>query len=218
MKSTYYKIKKNYLNFFNLKSSTYPHNSEYPFTQVLLARYGNGSFYCNLIKSINENKKIKTDVEIKLIGNKILNKITLEDIINNHGIHSHQITMNDLLGINIVTYKQRIGIFKVNIDFHFFKNNLFFYNYIFTNLNATNKNEIIRILENKYLDKNLFNIKDNYIIDVNENIILLDDSVNFSISYLCDKKIVTEKIMKHINFVKKKKEQKDYLKTLFNKL
>jgi len=85
---------------------------------------------------------------------------------------------------------------------------LFLYTYTFSYLNLEDKNEIIQILKEKYLEGKSKDIINNYIVDKNKNIILLEDSIDFSIYYSYKNNIALEMILEYIDLKKVKDEGK----------
>ncbi len=214
MKKTYFKIKNFIFLILDMKKLHY-YSTRNSYYESLLSLHSNKQFFNNLMKIINNSNKIKTNIEIKIIENKTINEISIKDIIRKYGNSHYKIINKDLLGIKILFFKRKIGKYKTKLEFHFFNKKLFFYTYNFSDLNIEDKNEIKEIIKKKYLVKNF-----NYIIDKSNTIITLNDNVNFSISYLCNNKIILEKIIKSIDFIngEHKNQKKIYRKILYNEL
>ena len=171
----------------------------------------------NNLKTLN---KIETNTEISLVDNKKLHEINIKDIVRKYGKYNYKITNEDLLEIDILFYRLKLGKHKTKLEFHFFENTLFFYTYTFSHLNTEDKNEIKQIIQKKYLEEESQDIFKNYIVDKSKNIILLSDNIDFSIYYICDNKIALERILKHIDLknAKIKSKEKVYKKTLYRRL
>ncbi len=213
MKKTYYKIMTFIFQLFNKRKLDY--YPRYYYYEILLDKYRDGLFYSNLINNLKKTDGIKTDTEIRLFDNKIPNEVVINDIIRKYGKPNYKIIYEDLFEIKVLFYRQKLGEHKTKVEFHFFRNNLFFYTYTFPYLNLENKNEIIQMIKEKYLEGKSEDIINNfitsnlsYIVDKNKNIILYNDSIDFSIYYYCDNKKIMEKIMESIDFMKVKNEIK----------
>jgi hypothetical protein len=63
-------------------------------------------------------------------------------------------------------------------------------------------------------------MKGDFIVDDNNNIILINDKQDFSIYYICDNRIALESIKEHIDSIKKRarQEKSKYKKILYRKL
>jgi len=194
--------------------------TRYYYYEMLSDKYRDGQFYSDAINNFKTLNKIETDTEISLVDNKKLQEIRIKDIVKKYGKFNYKITNEDLFEIDILFYKLKLGKHKTKLEFHFLENTLFFYTYTFSHLNAEDKNEIKQIIQKKYLEEKTLNLFKNYIIDKNKNIIILNENIDFSISYLCNNKIAIEKILKHIDLKKVENETKDkrYNKTLYKRL
>jgi len=194
--------------------------TRYYYYEMLSDKYRDGQFYSDAINNFKTLNKIETDTEISLVDNKKLQEIRIKDIVKKYGKFNYKITNEDLFEIDILFYKLKLGKHKTKLEFHFFENTLFFYTYTFSHLNAEDKNEIKQIIQKKYLEEKTLNLFKNYIVDKNKNIIILNENIDFSISYLCNNKIAIEKILKHIDLKKVENETMDkrYNKTLYKRL
>jgi len=188
-----------------LYSYYYPRNYYY---EKILDKYSDGHFYVNLINNLKKINEIETNTEIRLIDNKKLNEIVIKDIIRKYGKPNYKIICEDLFEIKVLFYRQKLAYHKTKLEFHFCKNNLFLYTYTFSYLNLEDKNEIIQILKEKYLEGKSKDIINNYIVDKNKNIILLEDSIDFSIYYSYKNNIALEMILEYIDLKKVKDEGK----------
>jgi len=194
--------------------------TRYYYYEMLSDKYNDGQFYSNVMNNLKTLNKIETNTEISLVDNKKLHEINIKDIVRKYGKYNYKITNEDLLEIDILFYRLKLGKHKTKLEFHFFENTLFFYTYTFSHLNTEDKNEIKQIIQKKYLEEESQDIFKNYIVDKSKNIILLSDNIDFSIYYICDNKIALERILKHIDFKKAKIKSKEkvYKKTLYRRL
>jgi len=85
---------------------------------------------------------------------------------------------------------------------------LFLYTYTFSYLTLKEKNEIIKIIKEKYLERECKDIINYNIVDKNKNIIMLNDGVDFSIKYSRKNNIDLETILKNNEFQNSKEENK----------
>ncbi len=154
----------------------------------LLDKYKDVSSYSNLLNCFGKKQGILTNEDISISKKCAFGTINTEYIIKKFGKPNYKIRQNDhLLNIDIFLYRIFIGNHKTKFELHFFKDNLFFYNYIFSYLSEEEKSEVIKILEKKYLNGNKFNYLEEYIVDDNQSVIIIDDKIDFVINYICYK-------------------------------
>jgi len=213
MKKICYKIKSFAYQVFGAKKAFYYNPKNY-YIEKLVNKYRNGKFYFNLIERVEKMDEIKTNVVIEFIDNKKLNEVVINDVIKEYGSSNYKIISEDLLGVEILFYKLKLGEYKMKLEFHFFNDKLFFYSYTFSMNSVKNKNEIIKIIKDKYSVQGLSDKGKNYIIDDNKNMILSNHDINFSIYYLCNPKKIKENIAERID----EKEVDRYKELLFSKL
>ncbi len=163
--------------------------------------------YLKLISDLDYINEVETDLEIQLIENKKDNEINKKDIIRKYGRPDYNFICKDLIKIEILFYRQKLGSHKTKMEFHFFKNKLFLYTYKFSYLTTEERYEIIEIINEKYLEKQSVNIINNYIVDKNQSILMLDDTVEFTIKYLDKNNIAFKTILKQDRFQKSKVER-----------
>ena len=213
MRKICYKIKDFAYQIFGTKKAFYYNPKNY-YIEKFVNKYRNGKFYFNLIDKVEKMDEIKTNVAIEFIENKKLNEVVIKDVIKEYGSSNCKIISEDLLGVEILFYKLKLGKYKMKLEFHFFNDKLFFYSYVFSMNNVKDKNEIIKIIKDKYSVKGLSDKGSNYIIDDNKNIILTNNDINFSIYYLCNPKMIKENFVERID----EKEVDKYKELLFSKL
>ncbi len=144
MNSKFHKIKASISMFFYKKNGQY---SNYNYYQNRLRDSKGELFYKNLIDDEEKNKGIKTDIEISHGNNKPISKLIKKDIIKIFGKPNHQINIQNSIETSVFFYKQNIGNHSVKIEFHFYKSNLIFYVYTFSN--PKKNNEIIKVIKEK---------------------------------------------------------------------
>ena len=203
MKKTYHKIMT--FLFRSLKSPPYSRNYYY---ENLLMEHNRGSLYFILMKDLKNTNGIETNTEIQFMDNKKNNEINKECIIRKYGIPSYKFIYEPLPEIEVLFYRQKLGSHKTKLELHFFKNKLFLYTYTFSHLSLKDKNEIIKIIKEKYLERECKDIINYNIVDKNKNIIMLNDGVDFSIKYSRKNNIDLETILKNNEFQNSKEENK----------
>ena len=87
-------------------------------------------------------------------------------------------------GVNrkVILYRVKIGAQKVKVEMHFYKNQLFFYKFIFSYASPTERRDLTRELISKYDLPNV-DMTSHTIFDKNRNCIQVDDYIEFSVSY-----------------------------------
>ena len=106
------------------------------------------------------------------------------------------------------------------MEFHFYKNKLFFYAYTFSYLGKEEKEEVIQTIKDKYLKGETVGLCNKYIVDKNSNIMIVNDTVEFSIYYLCNNH---EAIDSFVDYYKNKSKlnqslEKKHKSTLYRRL
>lgn len=162
--------------------------------------------YLKLMSDLEFTNGIKTNTEIQLIDNKKDNEINKKNIIRKYGRPNYKFICEDLTEIEILFYRKKIGSHKAKMEFHFYKNSLFLYTYTFSYLSLEDKNEIIKIINEKYLEREYKDIINHHIVDENKSTIILNDNLDFSIKYLDKNNIAFETILKQDKFQKSKDE------------
>ena len=206
MKKTYHII---VTFFFRIlyKRKSYNYSRSYYYNR-LLDGYKSIQLYLKLMNDLKNTNGIETNTKIQLIDNKKNNEINKKNIIKKYGNPNYKFICEDLSEIEILSYRQKLGSHKTRLEFHFYKDNLFFHTYTFSYLSPKEKNEIIKIIKDKYLGREYRDIKGHHIVDKNQNIILLNDIFDFSIKYSNKNNIVLETILNHNEFQKSKDENK----------
>jgi hypothetical protein len=192
------KTKNSFFRNINPLKSSREDYSRKSYYRSYLSKYQDGKFYLTLIEEIKSKAEIKTNIDVKLIKDKKLKEINLTDIVREFGEPLHKVICKDLLGIQILLFKQSLGGYKTKLEFHFLNDILFFYSYTFSNIKNEEKNDIIQIIKQKYLNERSYDIVNNYIVDKENNMILLNDNIRFSIYYFCDNKLDLEQIQEVI--------------------
>jgi len=188
------------------------------FYERLFSRYADGQFYYNFLQNKN---KIETSIAIKHTNNIKLNELSLSDIIRLYGSPNYEANSDKIIPLKILFYKHSFVKHKTLLEFHFLNNNLFFYRKTFLKIGKEIRKEIIHTIKEKYVSKEIFDNKNNYIVDDDDTILLThDNAMYFSLFYMNNHKVFLEKISDNINFTKLKKTEnkKKYITRLSNSL
>ena len=206
MKNKYRKLLIFFFSIFYKRKSYKTSRSSY--YNLLLDDTKSIQIYLKLLRDLKSTNAIETSADIQLIDDKKNKELNKRHIIKKHGNPNYKFVCEDLSEIDIWFYRQKFASYRAKIEFHFFNDTLFLYTFTFSYLNPKEKNEIIKIINEKYLTseyKDLFNY---HIVDKNKNIIMLNDKTSFSIKYLCKNNNAFEKIIKHDKSQKFKDENK----------
>ena len=213
----YYKIVAYFSNFFSKKRFGY--YPRYDYYQTRLKNSRGEQFYSNLIDDFNNNTNgIETNTEISHDGNKPISELVKKDILKIFGKPNYQVSIQNSIETSVFFYKQNFGNHNVKVEFHFFKNDLIFYVYTFSNLK--NINEITEVIKDKYLDGKEVDIFNVNIFDKNKNRIHIRNSVYFEVYYLCYNKGYIERFLEIADNLEEKNnlEQKRNKKVLYKRL
>ncbi|PWH87221.1 hypothetical protein [Brumimicrobium oceani] len=183
----------------------YSKNSYYYFESIS-TKYYNGKYYLRLMevfksmKSISSNKKLNYNAHS-----------STKQIIKEYGTPFYTMKNEGMKETEILYYKKRIGFHKARLEFHFYKERLFFYSYTFPYLSNSDKIEIKKTLEEKYYEKQKIDFTKNYLTDLDKNMISVTDDMEYSILYFC-------KNDKAISKLESKRKSKQINKLNTNKL
>ncbi|WP_143032123.1 hypothetical protein [Tenacibaculum sp. MAR_2009_124] len=105
---------------------------------------------------------------------------------------------------HVLFYKMRIGVYKIIVELHFFKNKLVFFKYTFPSLNK--HLEIEKFVKKKYLDSNrLMDFSKQCIIDNWNSCLRIENEVAFSLYYVSMKFGFAEYLKKKKKSIKERK-------------
>jgi|GEM_PF-1228359 len=194
----------------------YPHN----YYNSLLIRYNEPALYLNLLAEIKNKNKLMTNEEISLLGNKPFHQTGTADIRKRYGKSNYHIKSKYPISKEIFFYRLVIGKRRVNLELHFHDNELFFYNYSFPYLKPSDKTEIIKVVESKYLNGQKYNFKDFNITDSKYNIISINENAIFTISYICFASAFFEELSLFLEKQKREEEneKRKEIENLYEKL
>jgi hypothetical protein len=126
----------------------YPHN----YYNSLLSRYNEPTLYSNLLSDIKNKNKLVTNEEVLLIRNKPFYQTKTADVREKYGKSDYYVKSKYPISKEIFFYRLVLAKHRVNLELHFYNKELFFYNYSFPCLKTFDKHEIMRVIENKYLN------------------------------------------------------------------
>jgi hypothetical protein len=86
------------------------------------------------------------------------------------------------LGRRVLLYRVKIGNQNVKIEMHFYKKSLFYYKFIFSYADATERMSLTRALINKYKLPSV-DLTNHSVFDEHRNCIQVEDGIEYSISY-----------------------------------
>lgn len=186
---------KKFLTKFFVKEYIYTRVNSYYFLSII-RRYKDISIYLNLFSSSTASRKIFSNKEIYYNDKlKFLSTIRSAKRI----VPTKVLIRKTFSDYTILLFKTTIGGYSTKLMMHFYKNSLFLYNYTFTNLSKKDKELIKRIIQEKYLvDKLNFDTTSQVIIDHDNTVISIKDTMYFTVNYIS---------LKHpfFNFLKKTK-------------
>lgn len=164
--------------------SYYPRDYYY---NKLLNKYNNVESYLSLTR-LHDKQALLTDKVISFSDHHDFKANKKKYFKKKYGKPNYSIVNVFPFGnIKIMFYRIKIGGLKTKLELHFFQNTLFMYNYTFSYLkNESEKNQIFNVLKEKYMidkEKNLA-LDNCYIKDKNNTVIVLTNSVDFTINYI----------------------------------
>lgn len=167
----------------NRSSYYYP---RYYYYERLVEHYKDLSEYYRIIAMFEAKTDLKTNEVITLIEKIKFDEITKRIILKKYRKPQFKYKIQEkYLQIEILFYKIYIGGYRVKLELHMYEHKLFYYNYTFTNnLNNQQRQEIIKIIQEKYLQDILFDASKQNIIDENHTQIHIENSLELKIHYL----------------------------------
>lgn len=161
------------------------HRNDY-YNRIFI-QYDDLATYLSLYKKCTSNNWLKTNVEIGF-STALKFDCTINEVKKILRKPNYHVRNNKDLKIDILFYRTLIGNYKVKCQMHFFENKLFFFNFTFPYLNKSDNNEIINLLQKKYISES-----DNYagqnIIDNFNSCMQISNNVELTINYVsldCD--------------------------------
>ena len=146
--------------------------------EISLDKYYNVETYLQLVK--NKNKQaLTTEQDILFSTSSLFKDQPRKYLKRKYGNPNYEVSHKFPFGVvNILFYKIFLGTQKVRLELHFFKNQLFFFNYTFSYLkDEDEKNLILKVLSEKYNLSQQINPATQFITDKSGNAIMLMDSI-----------------------------------------
>ena len=147
----------------------------------LLEKYNSADPYLSLIAKTTELACCETLSEISFSPTLKFSSSS-ESLLINFKKKNFVCSQKTELHTEVFLYKMLIGKHKVRIELHFFNNSLFYYKYFFSRVNEIEKLELLSLLYNKYLNKDVHQHVE-LIRDTRANYIYIDSSVGFTLNY-----------------------------------
>ena len=202
-------IQKNIHRFFQLfnKNNGRYNNLGYYYYECLANRYNNERSYLTFISDLESQSPLFTENEISLSAPKIFSETNIKYILKNYGKPHFRVTQKqDVFEVEILFYRIFIGKYKTKLELHFYNDQLFFFCYTFSYLKEENTQEIISIMQEKYLEGKPIDTKTNYIIDRHESIIQFCHDVDFTLNYISTRNKIFLDLQERHDFIKNKSE------------
>ena len=198
-------FRKIYDKVINNKYTYYP---RYYYYDRLVEHYKDFSTYFKLISLIETNDLLKTKKLITIKDKLVCNKITKRTIKKEFKKPQFEYKIQEKnLRIEIYFYKIYLGAYRAKLEIHMNEGRLFYYNYTFTsNLNNLERQEIINIIQEKYLENELFDESKHIIIDTNGTILHIENSLELKIHYIN----TNDDIVQLLSIYKQQQEKKQY--------
>jgi hypothetical protein len=143
-----------------IKKDKSAYNPQRYYYESLFERYKSLSGYYNLIELLTSKEELKTNEVITLMPGYPFN-MKREEVFRNYKNPWTKFRIRKLnLTIDILIYKIFLGGYPAHLEIHVTKDSLFYYKYAFSgDISKEDKQSIIEIIQNKYLDGNSMSIK-----------------------------------------------------------
>lgn len=151
------------------------------YSERIAYQYSSAQSYISIFEKYKNMHTVSSDIEIKY-ADSLEFGVSLKEV--KRLLKASYVIINNKKSTNtkILFCKLLLGGKKAKIDMHFCEDKLFFYNYTFSYLNSNDKEILRSIFLRKYLSGK--QIHGNIFKDNKGNIISIDDSFEFKISYL----------------------------------
>ena len=178
----YYFLKKGHLlaDFSKKIFSANYYHSNSSYYKAVLSQYVNFSSYINIYTNTINLSSIHTEV---CIQSDVLGAET-KDLIAQYGKPSFIFTEKNL---SVLVYKWKFNGLKTRCEIHLYNNKTFLVNYIYNQLDATEKEYIVSTIARKYLSKyvNEIDLVRSKITDKNSNVLFINDFLmGFKVTYM----------------------------------
>lgn len=163
------------------------YSDKYYYYSRLIEHYTDLSEYLRIIDLYKKKELSTTNKIITIQEGCLFNQNNKKQILKKfkHPHFKYRIRKNNL-DIEIYFYKIIIGGYKVRLEIHLCEEQMFYYNYTFTrNLNNQQLRDIIKIIQEKYLNGLSINICTQSIIDENQTVLDIENTMELKINYIC---------------------------------
>jgi hypothetical protein len=179
----------------NILINKYYHNINY-YYQQLVEYYTDFSEYSRITDLYKKKELLATDQIISFQEDHLFNQKNKKQILKKirfkQALFKYRIKKNDL-NIEIYFYKIKIGGFKVKLEIHFHERKMFYYNYTFTDYsNNQQLRDIIEIIQEKYLDGLPMDIYTQNIIDQDQTVLSIENTMELRIHYISTKSSIIQ--------------------------
>ena len=161
------------------KGRNYKKSVKY-YSIVLEEYYRDLTAYVTLLESIVAKNKVHSSRDIDFVPNVKLGSSS-EDIKKYMGTPRSKVLKISKLKVDIYYYKVFIGGVKCKVEFHLYKDQLFYFRFSFSDISIQQREEILGVLVDKY-GKEL-DIHSQVIKDAKGTCIFVDNTVNLKIHY-----------------------------------
>jgi hypothetical protein len=158
------------------------HNRSYFSHGNVIAKYDDISRYSDIYDKNISKRKIATKVDLEY-SKHIQFGATVSHVKKTMPGKAYLMPFSSQ-GVNrkVILYRIKIGNQKVKVEMHFYKNQLFFYKFIYSYASPTERRELTRALISKYNLPNI-DVTSHTIFDKSRNCVQVDDYIEFSISF-----------------------------------
>ena len=158
------------------------HNLSYFSHGNVIQKYDDINRYCDIYDKNISKRKIATQLDVEY-SKHIQFGASLSNVKKSMPGKPYQMPFSSN-GVNrkVVLYRLKLGSQKVKVEMHFYKNQLFFYKFIYSYASPSERRELTRALISKYNLPNV-DVTSHTIFDKNRNCIQVDDYIEFSISF-----------------------------------
>lgn len=162
------------------------YNSQYYYGK-LIEHYKDFSEYSRIIDLFKKKELLTSNRIITIQDDSLFNQSNKKRILKKFKgpQFKYRIRKNNL-DIEIYFYKIIIGGHKVRVEIHFSESKMFYYNYTFTSyLNNQQHCDIIKIIQEKYLNGLSIDVCVQSVVDQNKTILSVENVMELKIHYIC---------------------------------
>lgn len=199
------------------KIMRFNHSAFYPrdyYYDKLVSKYDNPDFFCTLIDKQNL-KRINTATPIRF-SSSIEFGASQQSVVHQLGKPNLVHKKIEDFSYKVLFYRFKIGGHKTKCELHLLDDELFFYNYVLSYLTKADREELSAILALKYLNDKTMAIADFKVVDSKNNLLIVDDSIDFSVAYLSGNPTIYKQISHALKKAKVKEQQ--HVKIKYNEL